>query len=88
MTKVIPYSLKIPTFGKKKTMSNNSKSMVALLIGVAVGAVLGILLAPQSGAETRKKASDTARKAAGKVKDNLRSTVNGNNPFSEEEAGV
>lgn len=34
---------------------SNSKLIVAVLGGVAVGAVVGLLLAPQSGAETRKK---------------------------------
>ncbi len=69
-------------------MGNNSKVLIALLGGAVLGVVLGILLAPASGEQTRKKVSDAARKAAGKVKDNLKSAVNGNNSFSEEEARV
>ncbi len=38
-------------------MSDNSKIVVALLAGVAVGAALGILFAPESGSETRDKLS-------------------------------
>ncbi len=69
-------------------MGNNSKVIFALLGGAVIGAAIGILLAPASGEETRKKVSDAARKAAGKISDNLKSAVNDNNSFSEEEAGV
>jgi gas vesicle protein len=34
---------------------SNSKLIVTILGGVVAGAVVGLLLAPQSGAETRKK---------------------------------
>lgn len=36
-------------------MSNNSNSLLALIAGVAIGTVAGILLAPRSGKETRDK---------------------------------
>lgn len=36
-------------------MSNSSKSAVAFLIGAAIGAGIGILLAPDKGANTREK---------------------------------
>ena len=39
-------------------MSNKSDNIVAFIIGAAVGAVAGILLAPDSGANTRKKIKD------------------------------
>jgi len=36
-------------------MPDNSKTFMALLLGAAAGAVLGILLAPDSGKNTREK---------------------------------
>ena len=37
---------------------NNSKVLVGLFAGVAIGATLGILFAPDKGTETRKKIKD------------------------------
>ncbi|MFM6953964.1 MAG: YtxH domain-containing protein [Sphingobacteriaceae bacterium] len=56
-------------------MNDVSKIGVALLAGVAIGAVVGILLAPDKGAETRSKLRDLLNDLGGKLKD-----------FSEEEA--
>lgn len=39
-------------------MSNKSDNLLAFIIGAAVGAVAGVLLAPDSGANTRKKIKD------------------------------
>lgn len=53
-------------------MSNPSKTLLALLGGLAAGAILGILFAPEKGSETRKKISDQARKLGDKAKTKFR----------------
>lgn len=40
-------------------MNENGKIVTALLAGVAVGAVLGLLFAPEKGSETRDKINDS-----------------------------
>lgn len=39
-------------------MSNTSKTAIAFLAGIAIGAGLGILFAPDEGSKTRKKLKD------------------------------
>lgn len=49
-------------------MNNSSKTALAVLAGVAVGAAVGLLYAPESGEETRKKLKKNALKAQKNVK--------------------
>ncbi|MGY4386149.1 gas vesicle protein [Pedobacter sp. UYP24] len=53
--------------------SDKSGAIVALLAGLAVGAVLGVLFAPESGKKTREKISDTALDLADNAKDSIHS---------------
>jgi gas vesicle protein len=46
---------------------SNSKLLMAILGGVAAGATMGLLFAPEAGTETRRKISDTKNKAANYV---------------------
>ncbi|HEY1023523.1 MAG TPA: YtxH domain-containing protein [Sphingobacteriaceae bacterium] len=50
-------------------MNDTSKILVALLAGVAVGAALGILFAPDKGADTRDKLSDALKDLGDAIKD-------------------
>lgn len=44
-------------------MANTGTTFLALITGAAIGAGLGLLYAPESGEETRKKLGDNAKKA-------------------------
>lgn len=48
-----------------------SKTIIGVLSGVAVGAALGILFAPDKGSKTRKKIVDRSNKAKEDLKDNF-----------------
>ncbi len=54
---------------KKET----SNVMVAFLLGAVAGSVAALLLAPASGADTRKKLADGLRKAKDKALDGFES---------------
>lgn len=53
-------------------MDKNQKVVLGFILGVAAGAVAGILLAPESGEETRRKISDKAKN----YKDDLSGQIN------------
>jgi len=56
-------------------MKSTGKVLLALGCGAAIGALLGVLFAPDKGSETRKKLSDTANDLTKKVKDMKESIV-------------
>lgn len=53
--------------------TDTSGAVVALLAGLAVGAVLGVLFAPNSGKKTRERISDKALNTADNIKDGFHS---------------
>lgn len=50
---------------------SKSKLVTGVLAGAAVGAILGILLAPDKGSETRKKIAKKGNDLSGSVKDGI-----------------
>jgi gas vesicle protein len=50
-------------------MNDNTKVIVALLAGIAAGAALGILFAPESGTETRDKLSESLKNLGDSIKE-------------------
>jgi gas vesicle protein len=65
-------------------MNQNSKILIALLGGLAAGAVIGLLFAPDKGSETRKNLSATAKKFADKAKKKFAHNMNGKTEFATE----
>jgi gas vesicle protein len=61
---------------KNKIMSS-SKIITGLLIGAAAGAVLGILFAPDKGADTRKKISKKSADLTGTLKSKFNDLIDG-----------
>ncbi len=64
-------------------MNDNSKTVVALLAGLAAGAALGILFAPDKGDETRDKLSQSLKDLSDTVKDMAASELDSLNNFKE-----
>ncbi|MFD0766735.1 YtxH domain-containing protein [Mucilaginibacter lutimaris] len=50
-------------------MNDNTKVVVALLAGLAAGAALGILFAPDKGTETRDKLSESLANLGDSIKE-------------------
>lgn len=50
-------------------MNTSGKILAAVAAGIAAGAVLGILFAPDKGSETRRKINERGKKMADDVKE-------------------
>ena len=54
-----------------------SKALLGIIAGVAVGAIIGVLMAPESGENTRKKIVSKSRGAVDDLKSKFNSLVDG-----------
>lgn len=50
-------------------MNDNSKVVIALLAGLAAGAALGLLFAPEKGSDTRDKLSQSLKDFGDSIRD-------------------
>jgi gas vesicle protein len=60
-------------FQSKTTHTSPATVALALVGGIAIGAVISLLLAPQSGEDTRNMIADKTRDLTDNVKDKFRS---------------
>ncbi|MGY3054881.1 gas vesicle protein [Pedobacter sp. UYEF25] len=68
-------------------MNDNSKTVVALLAGLAAGAALGLLFAPERGDETRDKLSQSLKDLSDTIKDKAAEEIDALNQFKEKVVG-
>jgi len=57
-------------------MSDNAKVVAALLAGLAAGAALGILFAPEKGSETRDKVNESLKDLTDALKERTSEQLN------------
>jgi len=64
-------------------MNDNAKVVAALLTGLAAGAALGILFAPEKGSETREKLNDALKDLGDALKERTAEQLDHLNDFKE-----
>lgn len=64
-------------------MNDNAKVVAALLAGLAAGAALGILFAPEKGSETREKLNDSLKDLGDALKERTAEQLDHLNDFKE-----
>ncbi|MBC7565440.1 MAG: YtxH domain-containing protein [Pedobacter sp.] len=64
-------------------MNDSSKVLVGLLAGLAAGAALGLLFAPEKGSETRDKLSQSLKDLGESIKDRAADEINNLTAFKE-----
>ncbi|WP_033563680.1 YtxH domain-containing protein [Sphingobacterium sp. SYP-B4668] len=64
-------------------MKDNGKIVAALLAGLAAGAVLGVLFAPEKGSETRDKLNESLSDLGDAIKERAEEQFDQLNDFKE-----
>ena len=64
-------------------MNDNSKVLVGLLVGLAAGAALGLLFAPEKGSETRDRLSQSLKDLGESIKDKAADEINNLNNLKD-----
>lgn len=64
-------------------MNDNSKVAIALLAGLAAGAALGLLFAPEKGSETRDKLSESLKNFGDSIKEKAADEIDQLSEFKE-----
>jgi gas vesicle protein len=64
-------------------MNDNSKTVIALLAGLAAGAALGLLFAPEKGSETRDKLSESLKNLGDSIKEKAANEIDNLTEFKE-----
>lgn len=57
-------------------MNDNSKVLIGLLTGLAAGAALGLLFAPEKGSETRDRLNQSLKDLGESIKDRAADEIN------------
>lgn len=57
-------------------MNDNSKVLIGLLTGLAAGAALGLLFAPEKGSETRDRLNQSLKELGDSIKDMAADEIN------------
>jgi gas vesicle protein len=64
-------------------MQDNNKTVIALLAGLAAGVALGILFAPEKGAETRDKLSESLKNLGDSIKEKAAEEIDNLTSFKD-----
>ena len=68
-------------------MNDNSKVLIGLLAGLAAGAALGLLFAPDKGTETRDRLSQSLKDLGDTIKDRAADEINNLSNLKEKVVG-